>query len=93
MLGDTVADIWIRREEREQRQREEKAQKQRRERVEVIWDKPIHSTEEEVTEKHVRTDRSDTERNTEAGGEGGDISIAFQAQEGEYDEHLLDRLR
>ena len=75
--GDTVADIWIRREEREQRQREEKAQKQRRERVEVIWDKPIHSTEEEVTEKHVRTDRSDTERNTEAGGEGGDISIAF----------------
>ena len=34
-------------------------------------DKNTHSAEEGVAEKHARTDRSDTEMDTDAGGEAG----------------------
>ena len=53
-LGDTTADIQMRRGEREAREREEKAQKQREEarREEGIREKTAHSAEDGVAEKN-----------------------------------------
>ena len=65
-LGDMAADIQQRREEREAREREEEAQKQKEE---AMREATTHSAEEGVSEKHERTDRSDTEINTEDEGE------------------------
>ena len=49
----------------------EEAQKQReeRQREEAMREKTTHSAEEEVTKKCVHTNKSDTEMNTEGGGE------------------------
>ena len=64
-LGDTATDIQRRREERETRERD-KAQKQMEE---TRRGKSTHSAEEGVAEKLAKTDKSDTEMDTEAGEE------------------------
>ena len=61
-----MADIQWRREEREARERQEEAQKQREE---FLKEETTHSPEEGVAEMCARTDKSDTEMDTEAGGE------------------------
>ena len=58
-LVDTAADIQRKREEKEARERQKEEQKQREE--EARREEAIHSQEEGVTEKHARTDKSDTE--------------------------------
>ena len=71
-LGDTVADIQQRREEREAREMEEAQQQRQREeaRREEARVEKTHSQNEGVAEKRPRTERSETE--TEAvGGEAG----------------------
>ena len=45
------------------------------------------TTKERVAKKQPRTERSDSEMDTEA------LSITIRAQNGTYDEHLLNRLR
>ena len=65
-LGNTAADIQGRRVEREAREREEEAQ---RPREEARREETTHSAEKGVAEKYARTDKSDTEMDTEAGGE------------------------
>ena len=72
-LGDTAADIQIRREEREQREREYEAQKQQREeREEARRAKTTQSQlEDPVAEKRARTERSESEMETRGGGEWG----------------------
>ena len=57
-LGGTTADIQWRKEEREARKSVEEAQKQREE---ARRNEATHSPEEGVSEKHGRTDKSDTE--------------------------------
>ena len=56
-------------------------------------EKTTHSAEEGVTEKCARTDRSNTEMDTEGGGEAGTSQSHLQAQEGTYNKHLPNRLR
>ena len=67
-LGDMAANIQQRSSEMEERQREEEAQKQSEE---TRREESTHSAEKGVAEKHARTDKSDTEMDTEAGGEAG----------------------
>ena len=64
MSGDMVADIQRRREEREARERGEEVQKQREEAKRV---ETMHSAEEGVAKKCARTEKNDTEMDTEAG--------------------------
>ena len=67
-LGDMAVDVQRRMEEREASQREKEAQKQREK---ARREETTHSEEEGVAKKHAMTDRSDTEMDTEAGGEAG----------------------
>ena len=92
-LEDIAADIQKRNEEREQREGEEEAQKQKeeRQRKESMKEETNYSAEEGVAERHARTDRRDTEMEIEGWGEAG--TLTFQAQEGGYDKHLLNRLK
>ena len=88
-FGDTVADIQQMREEREAREREEEAQKQREE---VGREESKHSAEEGVAKKHARTDKSETEMDTEDGGEVGTSQSHSRHKKG-HDKHLPDGLR
>ena len=78
-LGDTVADVQQRREEREAREREEEAQKQREE---ARREETTHSAEGGVAEKRARTARSDTEMDREAGGEVGTSHLHSRLKKG-----------
>ena len=80
-----AADIQRRREEIEAREREKEAQKHREE---DMREETIHSAEEGVAEKRARTDKSDTEMDTEGGGEAG----TFQSHS-RQNKHLPDGLR
>ena len=88
-LGNTVTDIQQPREQREARKREEKALKQREE---AMREETTHSAEEEVAEKRAKTDRSDTEMDTETGGEAA-TSQSLKTKVGAHDQHLPDGLR
>ena len=78
-LGDTTADIQRRRKEREARERKEEAQKQREE---ARKEETTHSAEEGVAEKRERTDKTDIEMNTEAGGEADTSQLHSRHKKG-----------
>ena len=67
-LVDTATDIQRRREERKARERDEEAQRQREE---ARREETAHSADEGLAKKHARTDRNDTEMDTEGEGEAG----------------------
>ena len=82
-LGDTAADLQREREEIEQREREEEARKQQREkREEAMREETTHSAEEGVAEKCPRTERSDTEMDTESGREAGTSLLQSRHKKG-----------
>ena len=83
-LGDAAADIQWAREGRGQREVEEESQKQREEkqREEVVREETIYSAEEGVAKKCARTGRSDTEVDTEAGGEVGILQLLSRHKNG-----------
>ena len=65
----------------EAREREEEAHKQREE---ALRDDTTHSAHECEAEKHARTDKSDTEMDSEAGGKAG----TSQSQSRHKKEHI-----
>ena len=69
-LGDTAADIQRSREEREQREKGDRQRNNRvrRGRVRRAETLQLH-TEEGVAERRPRTERTDSEMDTESGGE------------------------
>ena len=78
-MGDIAADKQQRRVERQVQEREGEAQKQREE---AMRDETIHSAEERVPEWHARTNKSDTEMDTEAEGEAGTSQSHSRHKEG-----------
>ena len=75
-MGNTAANIQRRREEREHREREEEAQRQQREKKEEARKAETpQSTEEAVAKQRQRTERSESEMDTEGGGEAGTYQL------------------
>ena len=86
IIWETAADIQQRREEREAREREEEAQKHREEarREEARRAETTHSTEEGVSEKRLRTDKSAREMDTftDSGGVAGTFQLHSRHKKG-----------
>ena len=79
-LGDTAADIQKKREVKKQREREGGGRTEltegSEEREEAIREEPTRSAEEGVAENHARTDRSDTEMDTDGGGKASTSQLS-----------------
>ena len=76
-LGDTPPDI----QRRENREEADKQQRRKRRKPEGrILHNRIFQTEETVAEKRPRTERSESEMDTECGGEGSQTSTKCQSR-------------
>ena len=64
-------------------------EKARKQRGEARWEETTHSAEEGVTEKHARTDKSDTEMDTKTGGEVDTSQSHSRHKKGYMTKHSL----
>ena len=89
---DTAADIQRRRERERERGRRQRDNRGRRGEGKKPGGWKLQSHTQRGWPKRPRTERSDSEMDTEAGGKADQSQISIQAQEGIFDEHLFNRL-